>query len=529
MRRLPPLLTLAFLASACQDNTGPNTSASDSPASFAVQGQGQNNDRVVPGRVLVQLHPGESVADVAQAHGLGVERSADRGPSQLRAPAGNERATAARLRGDARVEFAEPDYLRETTAIDPRLWAFRNPGGLQVFYTQGKNRGKPVGNLVSVADADEDNVEGYAAGGTQVVVGSLDTGVDFAHVEWLAGQLIPGGDFFSGDADPSDSDGHGTHTTGTMVGRNVGVAGVAGAGSNVRVLVQRVCGPGGCPSSAIAAAIRAAADYPGMVAMNLSLSGGSLSQSEAQAIDYAVNTMGVLVIASAGNGSTGTVGCPACDPNAISVAASDWMDQQAYYTNWGPGLDITAPGGELYSNTTNEAGIFSAYRGGGYAYLQGTSMSAPQVTGTAAIVASMTTLRGAELRARILGTTDDLGSAGYDTRFGSGRLNSYRAVTGVTLNEGGGPPPPPPPPPLQASFVYSCSQATCSFNGSGSTGATSYSWNFGDGGSASGAIASHTFAEGDWTVTLTVDDGTSTDAASRVVACDTRGKKLMCR
>jgi PKD repeat protein len=156
-------------------------------------------------------------------------------------------------------------------------------------------------------------------------------------------------------------------------------------------------------------------------------------------------------------------------------------------------------------------------------------MSAPQVTGTAAIVASMTTLRGAELRARILGTTDDLGSAGYDTRFGSGRLNSYRAVTGVTLNEGGGPPPPPPPPPLQASFVYSCSQATCSFNGSGSTGATSYSWNFGDGGSASGAIASHTFAEGDWTVTLTVDDGTSTDAASRVVACDTRGKKLMCR
>jgi serine protease len=68
--------------------------------------------------------------------------------------------------------------------------------------------------------------------------------------------------------------------------------------------------------------------------------------------------------------------------------------------------------------------------------MQGTSMAAPQVTGTAAIVASKTGLRGSSLRSRILGTADDLGAAGYDTKFGNGRVNSYRAVTGTTLGGG---------------------------------------------------------------------------------------------
>jgi subtilisin family serine protease len=524
MKRLTPLVALVALAAGCEDAAGPTADAA--PPALSVQGQsGQAADRVVPGRVLVQLQPGADLADVARGHALAVERAPARGPAILRGAAGAERALAARLRADARVAFAEPDYLRETTAIDPRLWAFRNPGGLQVYYTRGRNAGQPVTSLTSVADADEDNVEGYAAGGAPVVIGSIDTGVDFAHPEWLPGQLIAGSDHYDNDGNPADSDGHGTHTTGTMAGRTVGVAGVAGAGANVRVLVQRVCGAIGCPTSAIVAAIYEAADHPGMVAMNLSLGGGSLSQSEAQAIDYAVNTRGVLVIASAGNGSTGTVSCPACDPNAISVAASDWLDQHAYYTNWGPGLDLTAPGGELYSNTTDEAGIYSAYRGGGYAYLQGTSMAAPQVTGTAAIVASKTGLRGAALRARLEGTTDDLGPAGYDTQFGHGRLNSYRAVTNTTLNEGG-----PPPAGLAASFTYGCGgSATCSFDGSGSTGATTYHWTFGDGGTASGPTATRTFAAGDWLVTLTVGNGSATDATSQTVSCSSKGKKVMCR
>jgi serine protease len=144
----------------------------------------------------------------------------------------------------------------------------------------------------------------------------------------------------------------------------------------------------------------------------------------------------VLVIASAGNSGSGTVACPACDVNAISVAATTWQDKLATYSQFGPGLDISAPGGSCYSNTTPEGCIYSAYKGGAYAWMQGTSMAAPQVTGTAAIVASVTGLRGAALRARLLSTTDDLGAAGADQTFGAGRLNSYRAVTGGSLAGG---------------------------------------------------------------------------------------------
>jgi subtilisin family serine protease len=431
----------------------------------------------------------------------------------LRGAAGNERALAARLGDDPAVVYAEPDYLRQPTAVDPRLWAFYNPGGMTVDFTRGRNKGSPVTSYQSVADADEDNNEGYVTGGDPVVIGSIDTGVEFGHPEFLPGQLIAGSDWYSNDGDPSDENGHGTHTTGTMAGQSVGVAGVAGAGANVKVYVQRVCGPLGCPLSAIASAIIEAADYPGMVAMNLSLA-------------YAV-TKGVLVIASAGNNGTSTVSCPACDPGAISVAASNWQDELSYYSNWGSGLDITAPGGELYSNTTDEAGIYSAYVGGGYEYLQGTSMAAPQVTGTAGIVASVAGLGGSALRSRLEGTTDDLGASGYDTNFGHGRVNSYRAVTNSTLDEGdpgsGGEP-------LTASFTYSCGgNSTCDFDGSGSTGATSYDWDFTSLGTASGVTATYTFeSAGDFLVTLTVGDGSATDSASRTVSCKVKGRRLRC-
>jgi subtilisin family serine protease len=179
-------------------------------------------------------------------------------------------------------------------------------------------------------------------------------------------------------------------------------------------------------------AINAAADYPNMVAINMSLGGSSESQAEKNAIAYATGK-GILVIASAGNDGTGTVSCPACDPNAISVAASQWQDKLASYSNWGSGLDITAPGGNCYSNTTSEGCIYSAYLSGGYAWMQGTSMAAPQVTGTAAIVASFTGLRGSALRSRLTSTTDNVGDAAH---FGAGRLNSYRAVTGTSLPAG---------------------------------------------------------------------------------------------
>jgi len=433
--------TLAALAlAACSPDLTSPTPASEAVAGVALLRTSQGPEQVVEGEVIVALRAGTDYTAVAAKHGLGVARTGYRGSfAVLRTNAGAEHAAARALAADANVRYAEPNYLRQPTTIDSRLWAFRNPGGLNMKYSTGRNSGSFLSSsYASTADADEDNIEGYATGGADVVVGSIDTGVDFTHSEFKNAdgttRLIAGQDWYSNDANPADEDGHGTHTTGTMIGNTVGIAGVSGAGAHVRVYVQRVCGKRGCPTSAIVSAIRAAADY-GVVAMNLSLGGSTESQAEADAIAYATSK-NAIVVASAGNDGTTTVSCPACDVNAVSVAATTWADKLAPYSNQGAGLDISAPGGSCYSNTTPEGCIYSAFKGGGYEWEQGTSMAAPQVTGTAAIVASVTGLRGSALRSRLISTADDIGAAGYDTQFGAGRLNSYRAVTGSTLAAG---------------------------------------------------------------------------------------------
>ncbi len=543
MRRLIPLAALLVVV-ACQDTSEPSAPA----PSLAAQAEqalervpmSQAPERVMAGRVLARFAPGVSAPAVAAEYGLAVAETRGGGAfTILRGGVGNERALAARMSGDSRVVWAEPDWLRQTT-VDTRLWAFANDGTLRAYFTRGRNKGQPVGSWTPTPDADEDAggsdvPRDYGAGGSPVLIGSIDTGVEFTHDEFPLGTLKNGRDWYDNDDDPSDSDGHGTHTTGTMVGKTMGVAAAAGANGastvNVRVLVQRVCGPLGCPTSAIASAIRAAADS-GVVAMNLSLGGGSLSSAERDAIAYATGK-DALVIASAGNGGTGTVSCPACDARAIAVGATEWQDKLTYYTNWGPGLDLVAPGGQLYSNTTEEGGILSAYLGGTFAYLQGTSMSAPQVTGTAGVVASKTSLRGLALRQRLMRSTEDKGANGYDESFGCGRLNTYRAVTGNPLSTCEDPTATTgePQPTLTASFTYSCGgSSTCQFDGTSSTGATSYAWTFGDGGTATDEPApTHTYqSDGSYPVTLTVGDGTTTASSTQTVTCSTRGKKFRC-
>ena len=419
----------------CSDApAGPANEATPTPLPMAQQ----NQDAVVPGEVLVKMKDGESFEALRGVPGLRLSRMGYKSEfAVMGVERGQEAAEAARLAADPRVEWAEPNYLRQTQAIDPKLWAFYNPGNLTAYFSDPADSryGQPLpSTYASINDADEDAIANIGSGGGAVVISSIDTGVDSDHSEFT-GRLIIGKDWVTGDNNPEDEDGHGTHTSGTMAGTTVGVAGVTGASSNVRILVQRVCGPSGCPTSAIVNAIRAAADYPGMVAMNLSLGGSTISRAEKDAIAYATGK-GVLVIAAAGNSGSGKVGCPACDPNAISVAATSWRDALAYYSQYGSGLDMSAPGGELYSNTTEEMGIWSAYLNNGYAMLQGTSMATPQVTGAAAVIASKTGLRGSALRTRLQSSADDIGTAGYDTRFGNGRVNVYRGVTGSSLGAG---------------------------------------------------------------------------------------------
>jgi serine protease len=443
----------ALAVAACSDDMNQPTNEAGIAPALALAPLQTDPDQVVAGEVIVKTRAGADARLVAKAHGVAFKYLGYGGKfAVLRGAAGREYANAAALQADPRVEYAEPNYLRHINCtVTPNLWAFYNPGGLNMSFTSDCTTIPTT--YQSVLDADEDAAVSavspgsytpatYAAIGTNVTIGSIDTGVDSDHPEFASdcatgtgSRLIKGQDWINLDADPEDDNGHGTHTTGTMAGCTVGVAGVSGAAPHVTVFVQKVCtAAGSCPTSAIVNAIYAATTE-GVIAMNLSLVGNRESRAEKAAIADATDH-NALVIASAGNAGSGKLSCPACDVNAISVAATSWQDLLTYYSSYGRGLDISAPGGQCYSNTTPEGCIYSSYLAGGYAWLQGTSMAAPQVTGTAAIVASTNAaLRGATLRARLLNTTDDLGKAGYDIKFGWGRVNSYRAVTNSSLAE----------------------------------------------------------------------------------------------
>lgn len=473
MRRVFTVLLPLALA-ACSDEVFQPASPPTEPSLSRAADDG--TDPVVAGEVLVKVKEGADAAEVARGRGLALGRSGVANAFVImQVGRGTERAEAARLAADPRVEWAEPNYLRQPLSLpanQSRLWALWNPGGLNMKFNEKDSSGRYGQTLptsyASFADADIDAdfaVTCQAASCPDIVVGNIDTGVDPNNPE-LSGRIIAGGDYIDNDGKtPWDvsTEGHGTHTAGTAAGANISAVGTTGIASRVKFWASRVCGSSGCPTSAIvnalneAAAFRDANGQP-MVALNVSLGGGTESTGEKNAIQLLTNN-GTLVIASAGNSGTSKISCPACDANAISVAATDWQDKRTSYSQYGRGLDISAPGGLCYSNTTEEGCVFSSIvdgytagtgyltysataagdpiynlngnlplQNGYYAYMNGTSMAAPNMTSATAVAAWATGLRGAALRTRMQNTADDKGSSGYDTGFGYGRVNVYRAV-----------------------------------------------------------------------------------------------------
>lgn len=159
----------------------------------------------------------------------------------------------------------------------------------------------------------------------------------------------------------------------------------------------------------------------------------------------------------------------------------------------------------------------------GYAFFNGTSMATPHVSGVAALVWSHdTSWSNQQIRDALAATAEDLGAAGRDNSYGWGLVQAADALNHLG---GGGTTNSPP----TASFTFSCTDLSCDFDGSGSSDSdgtiASYAWDFGDGNTATGVTASHTYgADGTYTVTLTVtDDGGATDSSSQDVAVSSGG------
>lgn len=219
--------------------------------------------------------------------------------------------------------------------------------------------------------------------GSGATVAVIDTGI--SHVPDLKDtKFVKGYDFVNDRVEADDDNGHGTHVAGTVAqstNNNYGVAGIAYEASLMPLKVLSAYGGGTVAD--IAEAIKFAADNKADV-INMSLGGGGESQLMQEAINYA-HQKGVVIVAAAGNSSQNSAEYPARYPQVISVSALDAAGAKAPYSNFGAGIDISAPGGSdtgkiLQDTIDPETGI-AEIKG-----FQGTSMAAPHVAGVAALI-----------------------------------------------------------------------------------------------------------------------------------------------
>lgn len=281
--------------------------------------------------------------------------------------------------------------------------------------------------------------------GEGVRVGVIDTGIDYTHPAlggaFGPGHKVAGGwDFVNNDADPKDDAGHGTHVAGIIAADSPDLAGVAPAAT---LFAYKVLGAGGSgmQSDVIAAIERSIdpdqdgnpADH--LDAINLSLGGpGSADDLVSAAVDQAT-AAGVIVVAAAGNsGAMDSIGSPAAARTAITVGAIDSFGSMAGFSSRGPSPgvlgfkpDVMAPG----------VAIPSTYLGGAVVSIDGTSMAAPHVTGTVALLHKLhPAWTPAEIKSALVTTTTKVNDTALARA--AGRIDAARADAATTFIDGAG-------------------------------------------------------------------------------------------
>jgi len=259
-------------------------------------------------------------------------------------------------------------------------------------------------------------------------VGIIDTGISNTHPDLLAN--IKGGvNTINPRKNWNDDNGHGSHVAGIVaaIDNNIGVIGVGPAIDLYAIKVLDRNGSGYL-SDVIEGIQWAVANN--MQVVNMSLGTASNIQSFHDAVIAAKNA-GIVTVAAAGNGGGSTnesVIFPAAYPEAIAVSATDNTDTIAWWSSRGPEVDLAAPG----------VSIYSTYKGTGYATLSGTSMAAPHVAGSAALVLNIpvglydANANGKwdpdEVQKKLQDRAKDLGTSGFDNLYGWGLVNAYNAV-----------------------------------------------------------------------------------------------------
>jgi|GEM_PF-526180 len=314
--------------------------------------------------------------------------------SLVKAPKGTEaKGLAAKLVKLPEVESVEPNYIIE------RNYTPSDPGYSKQWHLKKINAPKAW-----------DTTKGSG----QITVAVVDNGVQVNHPD-LAGKIVSPYNVVTGARSVPAGE-HGTHVAG-IIAASINKKGVIGVAPNVKIMPINVFQGDGATSYDVAYGIVYAADH-GANVINLSLGAYAATGYEAAAVQYAASK-GVVLVAAAGNDDTYLPSYPAAFEPVIAVSATDSTDFITDFSNYGDYIDLAAPGVNIYSTVPRSS----------YGSLHGTSMAAPIVSGTAALVLSKNPLltRG-EVESILRKSTVDLGARGWDVFYGYGRIDAYKAL-----------------------------------------------------------------------------------------------------
>lgn len=304
-------------------------------------------------------------------------------------------AAVAAFEGYPEVNYAGPSFHTTASAFpdDPRLSSQNN---------------------MKIIRADE----AWLVAKGKVSIAVVDTGVDYNHSD-LKNKVIKGKNFVGNNDDPMDAGSHGTHVAGIAAAETNNNLGVAGVAWDSKIWAVRGIG-GSYPN--LADAIRYAADK----AKIINVSGGGYEDSEdvRKAVKYAVNTKKRLLVATPANDGLNKRFYPGAYDEAFCVGNTNDTDGRSSLTNHGTWIDISAPGDNVLSTEPNN----------NYGIKSGTSMSAPLVSGAAAVVWSMhPSWTAAKVRERLEKTAKPLPSS---LQIGIGRLDLFEAVFNGSFETG---------------------------------------------------------------------------------------------
>ncbi|MCI0519680.1 MAG: S8 family serine peptidase [Chloroflexi bacterium] len=411
---------------------------------------GVNGD-YIEGELVVQFDPGlkhRAISDIlAVINASSAELIPDLGYWLVKVPQGQTPAALAFLEHHKQVQVVEPNYLAQALAIPA------DPGWAQQGY---------LVNIQAPAAWD------VVSGSPDVVIAIVDTGVDASHPDLAAklwsnagemGKDGKGGDRRSNGKDDDgngyvddwlgwnaienngkvyDDQGHGTLMAGVAAAQANNGVGIAGVAWGARLMTLKALDSNGQGGYAQIAKAIVYAVRRGARVINLSLGGLPYSALLNVAVDYA-HANGVVVVAAAGDSGSAAVMYPAAYTHALSVGATDAHNRPAAFSAYGEMVDLYAPGVNIYTTLV----------GGSYGTRSGASMAAAQVSGAAALLASLPGYGGAAQAGEAL-----TASALRLEQGGPGLLQIYQAVQ-YSLNYGTPTPTPTPSePPGMALPVY---------------------------------------------------------------------------